>query len=101
MSALGDIIHALPALDFLHRVVPGIEIDWVVEEPFRELLEEDPLISRLSLPPRHNLAEQVLVRGGGWVQLGKALLQTYPESSLLLTWGNEAEREAATAIATA
>jgi hypothetical protein len=43
-------------------VVPGIGIDWVVEEPFRELLEEDPLISRLSLPPRHHLAEQVLGR---------------------------------------
>jgi len=37
----------------------------------------------------------------GWVQLGKSLLQTYPESSLLLTWGNEAERELATAIAAA
>jgi heptosyltransferase-1 len=35
------------------------------------------------------------------VQLGKTLLQTYPESSLLLTWGNEAEREMAIAIAAA
>jgi lipopolysaccharide heptosyltransferase I len=47
MSALGDIIHALPVLDYLHRVSPGIEIDWVVEEPFREALEGNPLISRL------------------------------------------------------
>jgi heptosyltransferase-1 len=31
MSALGDIIHALPALDFLHRVVPGIEIDGLLK----------------------------------------------------------------------
>ena len=48
-SALGDIIHALPVLDYLHRVVPGIEVDWVVEEPFREVLEGNPLISRLFL----------------------------------------------------
>jgi heptosyltransferase I len=47
MSALGDIIHALPVLDYLHRVAPGIEIDWVVEEPFREVLEGNPLIDRL------------------------------------------------------
>ncbi|NMC75298.1 MAG: lipopolysaccharide heptosyltransferase I [Geobacteraceae bacterium] len=47
MSALGDIIHALPVLDYLHQVSPGIEIDWVVEEPFREILEGNPLISRL------------------------------------------------------
>jgi heptosyltransferase-1 len=47
MSALGDIIHALPVLDYLHQAMPGIEVDWVVEEPFREILEGHPLISRL------------------------------------------------------
>jgi heptosyltransferase-1 len=44
-SALGDIVHALPLLDFLHRVSPGIEVDWVVEERFREVLDGNPLIS--------------------------------------------------------
>lgn len=47
MSALGDIIHALPVLDYLHQVMPGIEVDWVVEEPFRDILEGNPLISQL------------------------------------------------------
>jgi lipopolysaccharide heptosyltransferase I len=47
MSALGDIIHALPVLDYLHRVAPGIEIDWIVEEPFREVLDGNRLISRI------------------------------------------------------
>lgn len=47
MSALGDIIHALPVLDYLKQASPGIEIDWVVEEPFKEALEGNPLISRL------------------------------------------------------
>ena len=46
-SALGDIIHALPVLDYLHTVVPGIEVDWVVEERFREILDENPLIGRV------------------------------------------------------
>ena len=32
VSALGDVIHALPVLDYLHQVSPGIAIDWVVEE---------------------------------------------------------------------
>jgi heptosyltransferase-1 len=49
MSSLGDIIHALPVLDYLHQVSPGIEADWVVEEPFRDVLEGNPLISRLHL----------------------------------------------------
>jgi len=49
MSALGDIIHALPVLDYLHQVSPGIEVDWIVEEPFRDVLEGNPLISRLHI----------------------------------------------------
>jgi len=46
-SALGDIVHALPVLDFLHKVSPGIEVDWVVEERFREVLDGNPLVSRI------------------------------------------------------
>jgi heptosyltransferase-1 len=49
VSALGDIVHALPVLDYLHKASPGIENDWVVEEPFREVLEGNPLISELHL----------------------------------------------------
>ena len=47
VSALGDIIHALPILDYLYQVSPGIEIDWVVEEAFQDVLEGHPLIARL------------------------------------------------------
>lgn len=49
MSALGDIIHALPVLDYLHRAHPGIQVDWVAESPFRDVLEGNPLISQLHL----------------------------------------------------
>ena len=45
MSAMGDIIHALPVLDYLHKVSPGIEIDWLVEEPFLDVVAGNPLIS--------------------------------------------------------
>jgi heptosyltransferase-1 len=33
-SSLGDIVHALPIVHDLHRHRAGLEIDWVVEEPF-------------------------------------------------------------------
>lgn len=46
-SSLGDIIHALPVLDYLHKAAPGIEIGWVVEEAFREVLEGNPLLRNL------------------------------------------------------
>lgn len=46
-SGLGDIVQALPVLDFLHQASPGIEVDWVVEERYGDLLDGNPLISRL------------------------------------------------------
>lgn len=44
LSALGDIIHALPVLDYLRQAAPGAEIDWVVEEQNRTILEGHPLV---------------------------------------------------------
>jgi len=49
MSALGDIIHALPVLPYLHNVSPGIEVDWVVEEQFQDILAGNPLIAQLHM----------------------------------------------------
>lgn len=46
-SALGDIVHALPVLDYLHQASPDIEVDWVVEERFREILDGNPLVSSI------------------------------------------------------
>lgn len=46
-SSLGDIIHALPVLDFLHKASTGIEIGWVVDYNFKELLEGNPLLNKL------------------------------------------------------
>lgn len=46
-SPLSDLIAALPVLDYLHKAVQGAEIDWVVEEEFREILEGNPLVESL------------------------------------------------------
>ncbi|MCM0082807.1 lipopolysaccharide heptosyltransferase I [Geomonas sp. Red32] len=46
-SALGDIINSLPLLDYLKQASSGIEIDWVVEEQFKEILEGNPLLDQL------------------------------------------------------
>jgi heptosyltransferase-1 len=46
-SSLGDIIHALPVLEYLRRAAPGATIDWVVDEAFADLLSGNPLIDRL------------------------------------------------------
>lgn len=48
-SSLGDVIHALPVLDYLHQACPGIQVDWVVEEAFRDVLEGNPLLANLHI----------------------------------------------------
>jgi len=47
VSALGDVVNTLPVLDYLHQVSPGIEIDWVVEEGSRELIDGNPLLRKI------------------------------------------------------
>jgi heptosyltransferase I len=39
LSALGDIVHAVPVLTALRRHDPGIEVDWLVEEAYAPVLE--------------------------------------------------------------
>jgi len=39
LSALGDIIHAMVVLQFIKKFNPRIEIDWIVEESYKNLLE--------------------------------------------------------------
>ncbi|MDE1891862.1 MAG: lipopolysaccharide heptosyltransferase I [Betaproteobacteria bacterium] len=46
-SSLGDVIHALPAVTDLAHYRPEIEIDWLVEESFKEI------------PALHNQVKQV------------------------------------------
>ncbi len=48
-SSLGDIIHAFKALAYLRYKCPYAQIDWVVEKPFRLLVERHPMIDRVHI----------------------------------------------------
>ena len=37
-TSMGDVIHALPVLNDIHAHDPTIQIDWMVEEPFADLV---------------------------------------------------------------
>jgi heptosyltransferase-1 len=50
-SSLGDVVHSLPVIDYLRQVSAGIEIDWVVEEQFLPVLENNPALAHI-LPIR-------------------------------------------------
>jgi len=39
LSALGDVLHTLPAVALLREALPATRLGWVVEAPYRELVE--------------------------------------------------------------
>jgi heptosyltransferase-1 len=59
VSALGDVVHALPVLSWLKSADPQMEIDWLVEESFAPLLDGHPLVRRV-----HRLATKAWRRQG-------------------------------------
>jgi heptosyltransferase I len=38
-TSMGDVIHALPVLSDIHAFDPSVQIDWMVEEPFADLVK--------------------------------------------------------------
>ncbi len=47
LSAMGDIVHAMVALQFIKKVFPDSSIDWIVEESFFSVLEHNPDINAI------------------------------------------------------
>jgi heptosyltransferase-1 len=47
LSALGDIVHAMVALQFIKARFTNLQIDWLVEERFADLLRDNPHISNI------------------------------------------------------
>ncbi len=52
LSAIGDVVQTLPALEAITRIYPGCEVTWVVEEAAAGILEGHPLIARLLVSQR-------------------------------------------------
>lgn len=55
LSALGDLVHALPTLSALRQLLPEARVDWVVEDRFAPLLEGHPDLGRVVAFPRRAL----------------------------------------------
>ena len=47
LSALGDIIHTMVALQFIKNHYPDSQIDWIVDEQFKSVLVNNPHIRRI------------------------------------------------------
>ena len=56
LGAMGDIIHALPAVASLKHSLPGSHLTWLVEPRWVELLEGNPFVDTITLLRRGSLA---------------------------------------------
>ena len=70
-SALGDIVHCLPALRALREHLPTAYIGWVVEDVFAPLLDQDPDIDEV-LTVRTRRWRESLLAAATWRDIGGA-----------------------------
>ena len=59
LSAIGDVINALPALAALRRGLPRARIGFAVEDRASELIAEHPHVDRIHVTPRRRWAHQL------------------------------------------
>ncbi len=57
IGAMGDILHALPAVESLHRSFPRHSIDWLVAPRWMPLLRGNPAVQSLVPFERHTFAQ--------------------------------------------
>jgi len=60
LSALGDVVQALPVAMAIRRQHPHARVDWLVERPSAGLLVGHPALSRVLISPRHELSEDAI-----------------------------------------
>lgn len=71
LSSLGDVVHTFPALTDAVALVPGLTVDWAVEEALVPLVQLHPAVRRAIPVPLRRLKKQPLA---GWrSQEGRAL----------------------------
>ncbi|MBX9685832.1 MAG: glycosyltransferase family 9 protein [Candidatus Obscuribacterales bacterium] len=59
LSAMGDIVHGLPAAALLKKRLPGLELSWLVEAAGIPLLEGNPVVDRLIVFPKKKWLQQL------------------------------------------
>jgi heptosyltransferase-1 len=68
LSSLGDVVHAMPAVQDMCRALPEAQIDWVVEKPFAPLVRRCHGLSRVIESELRAWRQAVLSAGtrAGW-----------------------------------
>ncbi len=105
LSALGDIIHAMVALQFIKAHYPEIRIDWIVEQRFAEVLKHNPDIDNILTVNLKGLktnkagifAQLKKIRGYAnnnydWVIDAQGLIKSAVTAKIISPWGRATSR---------
>jgi heptosyltransferase-1 len=68
-SSLGDVVHNCPAVSDAARALPGVEIDWVVEEPFAGIARMHRAVRRV-IPVAVRRWRAALWKPSVWSEIG-------------------------------
>jgi heptosyltransferase-1 len=68
-SSLGDVVHNLPVVSDLQRRLPGLAIDWVVEEAFAAIPRLHPAVRRV-IPVAVRRWRKALTAPATWREMG-------------------------------
>lgn len=71
LSAIGDVVHALPFLEVLKKGFPEARIDWLVEEAASRIIEGHPAIHRIILSRRKSWQKKLTKKANPLSLLGE------------------------------
>lgn len=79
LSSLGDVVHTFPALTDAAARVPGLTVDWAVEEAFAPVARLHPAVRRtITVPLRRMLRRPLAALSGGEAGRVRAALAAEP-----------------------
>lgn len=82
-TSMGDVIHALPVLNDLHAWNPDLKIDWMVEEPFADLVRANTHVDQLVIVNLRQWRKQGIAFTWRQWKLLKTRIQDQPYDAVL------------------
>jgi len=73
LSAIGDVVHALPFLESLRKRFPWATIDWVVEEASSQLVEGHPAVNRVIVSRRKYWQKNIIKKDASTILLNQII----------------------------
>ena len=70
-SSMGDVVHALPLVTDMAEHLPGVVIDWVVEEAFADIARLHPAVRRV-IPVALRRWRRAMLRPATWREIDAA-----------------------------